>query len=41
MPERPLDGITLKPLIVDGRTTEEVRAWQRSVKRSLSGADYR
>jgi hypothetical protein len=41
MPERPLDGITLKSLIVDGRTTGEPRARQRCVEQSLRGADCR
>jgi len=41
MPERPLDGITLKSPVVDGRMTEEIRGWQGSVERNVSGADHR
>jgi len=39
----PKEASDLAPRHLDfvGRMTEELRAWQRSVERSLSGADYR
>ena len=39
-PKETTDIASRHPDIV-GRMTEELRAWQRSVERSLSGADYR